>query len=155
MKLISKIFVLIGVFIIVFIFGREYIKEPESKTGKPVIEQKKEEPRKEQEYVSLILNFGDSDIKKFNNIVLRDNFTVFDILKEIIAANNINFDYKDYGGDMGVFVNAIGEKTNNFNSGYYWQYWINGQYSKVGASSYKLKAGDVVEWKYAKSELIK
>ncbi len=143
MKLISKIFVLIGVFIIVFIFGREYIKEPESKAGKPVIEQKKEEPR--QEYISLILNFGDSDVKRFNNVVLKDNFTVFDILKEIIAANNINFDYKDYGGDMGVFVNGIGEKTNDFDSGYYWQYCINGQYSKVGASSYKLKASDVVD----------
>ena len=53
---------------------------------------------------------------------------------------------KDYG-QLGVLVNGIGDQFNG-QDGRYWQYWLNGAYSLIGADKQILKANDVVEWKF-------
>ena len=89
----------------------------------------------------------------FSDVAIGDDSSVFEILQKIASENNIELNYKDYGGDMGVFIESINGKQNDFDSGYYWQYWVNGQYAKVGASSYELQDGDVVEWKYVEGQM--
>jgi len=41
----------------------------------------------------------------------------------------------------------------NGEDGKYWQYFVNGEYAKVGVSQYGLKAGDAVEWKFTDNKL--
>lgn len=149
MKFIAKIIIAIAVFVIGFTAGRQYAIAPERQAGQPIDGQQKQE----QKYVNLMLDFGDGDIKAFNDIAIGDNASVFEILQKAASENSMELNYKDYGGDLGIFIESIGGKTNNFNSGYYWQYWVNGLYAKVGAGSYKLQDGDVVEWKYTKGQI--
>ncbi|MBU3906136.1 DUF4430 domain-containing protein [Patescibacteria group bacterium] len=145
----AKIIILIAVFFTGFIFGQQYAAEPAVQDSQPIVCQQEQE----QEYASLIFDFGDEDIKTFSDIAIGDNDSVFEVLQKAVSENNIELNYKDYGGDMGVFIESINGKRNDFDSGYYWQYWVNGQYAKVGASSYELQNGDVVEWKYAEGQI--
>lgn len=65
--------------------------------------------------------------------------TAYDVLS---ATHKV--EAKDYGA-MGKFVQSIdGVKAG---SGHFWEFWINGKSSNVGASSYKLQNGDKLEWK--------
>jgi hypothetical protein len=54
---------------------------------------------------------------------------------------------KDYGPGMGEFVESIDGVTPD--SKHYWEFFVNGKSSNVGASSYILKNGDSLEWKIA------
>jgi ABC-type enterochelin transport system substrate-binding protein len=48
-------------------------------------------------------------------------------------------------GSMGSFVSSIdGQKPD---SKHFWEFFVNGKSSNVGASSYILKDGDKIEWK--------
>jgi hypothetical protein len=51
---------------------------------------------------------------------------------------------KDYGS-MGKFVESIDDISPD--SKHFWEFFVNGKSSNVGASSYVLKAGDKIEWK--------
>lgn len=65
--------------------------------------------------------------------------TALDILQ---ASHKV--ETKDYGS-MGQFVVSIdGVKTD---SRHFWEFFVNGKSSNVGASGYKLQADDKIEWK--------
>lgn len=149
MKIIAKIIIIITVFIFGFAIGQRYVIAPSQKANLSTNNQQTQE----EKTANLMLDFGNGDIKAFNNIVIKDGATTFELVKEITSENNIEFGYKDYGGDLGVLVESIGEKKNNFDAGYYWQYWVNNDYAKVGAGVYKLKNNDIVEWKYTKGQI--
>jgi len=103
--------------------------------------------------VNLKIDFGSDRNETYDNIYISATGSVYDLLKAIEKSNNVIIGVKDYGGDMGVLVEAIGGITNDPKTGTYWQYWVNGQYAKVGASTYQLKSGDEVEWKFLKSQI--
>lgn len=79
------------------------------------------------------------------------NETLFDLTKQLITANNLKFDYKDYG-DMGFLVTQIGDKINGQDSKY-WQYWVNNEQVQTAANKYQVKSGDVILWRFAESKL--
>ena len=83
---------------------------------------------------------------------LQENFTagtnLLDALKSATKREGIEIKVKEYLG-MGSLVESLGG-TKNGTDGKYWQFWVNGQYSNVGASSYVIKQGDVIEWKFTK-----
>lgn len=85
---------------------------------------------------------------------LQEEFNVganlFDILKAVAVAEGIEIKFKEYQG-MGFLVDSIGGDKNG-TGGKYWQFWINGKYATVGASSYKVQPGDVIEWKFTKDQ---
>jgi hypothetical protein len=105
------------------------------------------EPVIVQKVVSLVIDFGDNNIKSFDNIEINDNTTVFDILKKITTENNLDLKYSQSGG-LGAFIESINGSKNNFKENKFWQYWVNNKFALVGAGGYVLKDGDVVEWKY-------
>lgn len=149
MKIIAKIIIIIAVFVFGFVLGQKYTVAPSEKVDLSTDNQQIQEERT----ANLMFDFGDGDIKAFNNIIVNDGETIFDLVKEVAAKNNIKLGYKDYGGDLGVLIESIGEKKNNFDAGYYWQYWANNDYAKVGAGTYKLNDGDIIEWKYTKGQI--
>ncbi len=69
----------------------------------------------------------------------KESQTAYDVLT---ATHKV--EARDYGA-MGKFVQSIdGVKAD---SGHFWEFWLNGKSSNVGASSYKLQNGDKLEWK--------
>lgn len=55
---------------------------------------------------------------------------------------------KDFGGELGVFVEAINGIRNDAASSKYWTLYINGERSNVGASLEIVQPGDTVTWKF-------
>ena len=60
----------------------------------------------------------------------------------------ITFTDKNYIG-MGEFIVSINGIENN--SDMSWIYYVNNKEASVGISNYKINGGDVVSWKYEKS----
>ena len=52
---------------------------------------------------------------------------------------------KDYGAGMGEFVQSIDGVAPD--SKHFWEFYVNGKSSNIGASSYKMQDGDKIEWK--------
>ncbi|MCK4554568.1 DUF4430 domain-containing protein [Candidatus Parcubacteria bacterium] len=148
MKFLAKIIIIAFVFLVGFYFGQQYRETAGLQNKEPVAV----EQSSEQINVSLMLDFGDGRIKTFNNIALNNQATVFELLEKITAENDLEFKYKDYGGDMGAMIELIGEPANDSKTDCYWQFWVNNEYALVGASNYGLQDGDVVEWKYIKGQ---
>ncbi|MFX0080294.1 MAG: DUF4430 domain-containing protein [Candidatus Hodarchaeota archaeon] len=95
------------------------------------------EPLREVQNITLIVDYGNGTIKTLENFELTDyNTTAFDAL-----INWCEVEYKDYG-EMGILVEEIDGIRGN------WRYSINGDYPGVSSNKYNLKNGDSVEWVY-------
>jgi Domain of unknown function (DUF4430) len=57
---------------------------------------------------------------------------------------------KEYVG-LGTLIEQIGAYKNGTDNKY-WQYYVNGKLAMIGAGSYVIQAGDVIEWKFATPE---
>jgi len=143
MKLLFKILILVAVFCGGLYLGVNKVLAP-TVPSRQVIN---------QEQISLMIDYGNGQVQTFGSLALNaETGTVFKLLEKIAEVNNLEFKYKDYG-DLGVFVESINGFINNGPADRYWQYWVNNEYAKVGASQQVLKSGDVVEWKYTKGQI--
>ncbi|MFH1428101.1 MAG: DUF4430 domain-containing protein [Patescibacteria group bacterium] len=149
MKIIAKVIIFILLVIIGFYVFNRYIARPDLAYNENVDKNQEQG----QIRINLIIDFGKSDEKSFNDIVINSDSTVFDVLEKITSENNIKLEYKDYGSGTGVFIESINEVANDFKANSFWQYWVNNEYAPVGASSYQLKDGDIVEWKYVEGQI--
>ena len=147
MKLIAKIIIVGAIFFAGFYFGQQQAWSPSN--GGFLLNNR--EPAAEIQ-ARLTIAAGDSEPLIFDNITLANKATAFDLLKKVTEENNIELGYKDYGGELGVLVESIDGVKNDTGANTYWQYWVNGEFAQVGASSYVLADGDKVEWRYATSE---
>lgn len=143
MKILAKIVLVIAIFFAGFYVGGQPALSPSNGSDKAV--------EQGTSQVSVMFDYGDGTLTTVKNIDITSTSTVFDVLKHVTAEEKIDFKYKEYG-DLGVMVDSIGDKTNNFAADQYWQFWVNNAYSTAGASLYRLKAGDVIEWKYIKGQ---
>jgi len=60
------------------------------------------------------------------------------------------FKTKTFSG-LGEFVEEINGLKNNPQENKYWIYYLNGKSAKLGISTQVVKPGDVIEWKFEKS----
>jgi len=103
--------------------------------------------------VSIMFDFGDGTVKTFSEISLpKESSTVFDILSVLSAEKKIDLAYKDYSGDLGVFIQSINSVPSEGNTDKWWQFWVNNNYSLVGVSGYNVNSGDVIEFKFTKGQ---
>ncbi len=121
------------------------------KIGQSSIEDKESQKVQVGITVNLELDFGNGNIKAFDDIKLEEGKTVFDLLKKVTQENNLEFSFKEYPG-LGVFVESIDGISNDAKINKWWQYWVNGEYAQAGASIYKFKNSDLIEWKYVKNQ---
>lgn len=86
---------------------------------------------------------------KFN-----DGDTLINAVDKLTLASDQPFLYtsKEYAG-MGVMIQSINGIKNNPQTNEYWIYYINGASAKIGISNYKLKSGDLIEWKFTTSTM--
>lgn len=147
MNTLAKIIIITAVFLAGFYFGQRQAVAPADPAENPAAPEMAGQEAGEIITVSQFINYGEERITSFENLAVTAPKSVFDLLEETTAAHDIELQYKDYGGDLGAMVEAIGTAANDFSAGRYWQYWLNGEYALVGASAQALKDGDMVEWK--------
>lgn len=96
-------------------------------------------PPYSQGYVIVTENVAGSTVNN-GYVQLLQSATVYDILtiSHKVTATS-------YGSGMGEFVQSIDGITPD--SKHFWELYINGKSSNVGASTYVLKDGDIIEWK--------
>ncbi|MFH1089367.1 MAG: DUF4430 domain-containing protein [Candidatus Uhrbacteria bacterium] len=103
--------------------------------------------------VSVMFDFGDGTVKTFTDIeIKKDKITLAEVLSVLYMEDKIDLDYTDYGGDLGIFIQAIDSVPGEGASDKWWQFWVNNVYSTSGVSSYYLNSGDVIEFKFTKGQ---
>jgi len=144
MKIIKYIIVALVFLAIGFWLGQSYQALP---AEQPLanIQSEQNQPSKINNLI-LVLRFSDTDVREIQNLTSQEGQTVLDLLAKTAQENELIFKTQDYG-DLGKLVTQIGDKINGQNNKY-WQYWVNGEFAKVGAGQYQLKAGDRIEWKF-------
>ena len=95
---------------------------------------------------SLMIDYGDGLVRVYPDITVAVGETMIQLLEKQMGAAKIEFKTKEFTG-LGVMVEAIGSKTNG-DENKYWQYWVNNVSIPYAASSYVVKPGDVIEWKF-------
>jgi len=110
------------------------------------IENKKSAPAVEKIAVAdfkITLEIGD---KKYQAEVKPES-TAYDLMKILQTTRGLKFSAKEYAG-MGALVEEIDGIKNDLKANKFWIFYVNGESSPVGASSYVLKNNDVINWKY-------
>ena len=99
--------------------------------------------------VTYIINKGaEGEINQYQ-VEIKEDSTVFTLLKELRERKDFNITFKEY--DIGVFIESIdGYKNGTDNK--YWQYWVNNMLSEVAADKKKVKNNDKIEWKFEISQ---
>ena len=152
MKFLAKIIIAATIFLLGFYAGQHYIVAPDLPADQIRNREQGNEQTEELISVSLMIDYGNGEVKTFSNVEMESEATVFKLLEKVTRENNIKLGHKDYGNELGVLIESLGEAVNNSQTGHYWQYWVNNSYAQVVASNYQLKKGDIVEWKYIKGQ---
>jgi hypothetical protein len=145
MKLFIRILILIIVFAAGLLVGFGWMQ-------KPAVAPTTSEERGARFSVELMLDYGNGKIQTFNDIDLNPGQTVFNLLEKVTQEHELEFSFKDYGANLGAFIESINKVRNDPVQDMFWHYWVNNHYAQLGASSYQLTDGDVVMWKYTKSQ---
>ena len=74
--------------------------------------------------------------------------TAFDLLEQ--GTNKLGLSLKTKKYDIGIFIEAIGDKENGQEEKY-WLYYHNDQMADIAADKLEIKAGDKIEFKFESS----
>lgn len=83
-------------------------------------------------------------------VTITTDQTVLQVLQSLNTDPQMRLATKAYSG-LGTLVESIAGQTNGTNDEY-WQYKVNGVMPQIGADQNKLKAGDAIEWYFAKPD---
>ena len=101
-----------------------------------------------KEEVVLIINSDEENIKTFE-IDFELGMTAFGLLKNKAEELDLILEAKTY--DIGVLIEAIGNKKNG-DENKYWLYYINDEMPMVAADKKEIKPRDKVEFKFEESK---
>ena len=96
-----------------------------------------------------MIDYGNGTLKTFERS-LSPNETMLQLLTDAAKESGIGLETKNYGS-LGVLVVQIGQMKNG-DGEKYWQYWVNNIAPPLGADKYIVQPGDVIEWKFIKSQ---
>ena len=92
---------------------------------------------------TTIIDFGNGWLVT-NKVSVNESTTPFDTLSETLQKEQLELKTKRY--DFGVFVESVDGFASTADMA--WIYFVNTEPGTVAADQYKLKPGDLVEWKY-------
>ena len=103
--------------------------------------------------VSMLIDNG-REITGYKNLTIPADASVFGLLQNVTASNNITLDFDPASSNSfnSVFIKQIDGRVNG-EFGSFWQYWVDGEQPQVGADKYVLKGGETVLWTFRPSEL--
>ena len=92
-------------------------------------------------------------VKDAKNISVATNLpsSVASIMEQAGANGQMALETKDFGGSLGLFIESINGVKNDPATSTYWQLYINGKKSALGASSVIVNKGDVISWHFEQS----
>jgi hypothetical protein len=96
---------------------------------------------------TVVVNFAGAPAEKptvTNRFAVAAESNAWAAVQQALGASNLT--YKDFGGDLGVFITGfygVEAAGNNF-----WEFRVNGASSEAGVSSYIVKDGDRLEFRY-------
>lgn len=141
MKEKKLIFIFGGILILAIVLGsgsRQSVTPPAQTENSPA----SQSPVSSENRFTLQIDFGGSAEK----ISQSPDFRSGENLLDAMFKTNLKIETKTYAG-----LGSIIESINDFKSGTggkYWQYWVNGKYSQVGVSAYKIQPDDLIEWRF-------
>lgn len=106
------------------------------------------QPQTIEQPVKVVVDYGDTQ-KTETELPVKDGMTAFSALED--AAKTAGAEVATTKYDFGVMVNSVGAYKGG-DDGKYWMYYVNSKVPEVGADQYKVVAGDLVEWKFEKSQ---
>ena len=115
MKILARIVIVLAVFLGGLYAGQSFVFEPKNALDESCFLETKSDVRQ----IGLMLDFGDGEIISFNNIEFIENENVFDLLKRITQNNEVELIYQDHGGNLGVMIESIGGRKNDFSADKY------------------------------------
>jgi len=92
-----------------------------------------------------ILVYDEKKILLYDEKKQTEKNVLIDVLKSLD-----DLDVKTETGAYGEYIVSINDKKQG--DGYFWNYYINGQYAPMGVSSYKIKENDVYTFELEKFE---
>ena len=98
----------------------------------------------------IIINFAGAPSQRQNvsaAFAVPPETKAWEAIKGALGDGNISS--RDFGGSLGIFITGFYGVQAEGN--HYWQLYINGQPSQAGVSSYIVKDGDIIEFRYASS----
>ncbi|HDY72643.1 MAG TPA: DUF4430 domain-containing protein [bacterium] len=139
------IFIGVGIGIMIIVIGWAiFSNEVGRSIPKEEIEILQENIKKE---IVLVIDDGEGDSRTFK-VGFNKGMTAFDALKN--KAKELGLTLKTKTFDIGIMIEAIGNKENG-KEGKYWLYYVNGETPMVAADKKELKPGDKIEFKFEKS----
>lgn len=134
-------FVVIIAIVVGFVLPRVNVPNVDTSISSSVTE--------EIDFQTLSLEFDSGDeILKFNDVEINRGENLFGVLQRVTEQNAVEFSYKDFGGDLGIFIESINNSSQQESKTKWWQYWIDGEYAQVGVLSYQVKSGDNIIFKF-------
>jgi len=95
---------------------------------------------------------GKGTVIAATQVTLQAGDTAWSVLKRTLDARNIQYRYVDNSQYGSVYVQSIdGDGEFDHGQGSGWMYNVNGVYPNVGASTYTVKNGDSIQWRYTKN----
>ena len=82
-------------------------------------------------------------------VKLEGGESVYDVLVEVCKANDIQIESTDTNAYNTAYIEGIAHLYEfDCGSGSGWMYNVNNEFPNVGCSSYEIKPGDVIQWRY-------
>lgn len=146
-KVIVGLVVVVVVVIGIIGLGKGFSKKSPETNLKSSASSNTSQTQSVEQPVKVIVDFGDL-LKTEVELSAKEGMTAFSALEEAAKKDGTEVASTKY--DFGIMVNSIGAYKGG-EDGKYWLYYVNSKVPEVGADQYKIKAGDVVEWKFEKS----
>lgn len=150
----KNIYIIVGLGIIIIVGSWLLFSNNSSQLGveerenSNVLKTAKSKAVEAEKKAKLTISDGEKEPKTFE-VEFVEGETAFDLLKNKTEELNMVLKTKTY--DIGIMIEAIGDKENG-QGGKYWLYYINGETPMVSADKMIIKSGDKIEFKFEKSQ---
>jgi hypothetical protein len=93
--------------------------------------------------VSLHIDYGNGTTSTHTEV---EGLTVLDITESVAIIQ------VDWTGDL-AFVYSINGVSSKEETGLWWQFWVNGEFSSVAANLYEVQDNDTIVWRFTDSQV--
>ncbi|MFX1331402.1 MAG: DUF4430 domain-containing protein [Promethearchaeota archaeon] len=93
--------------------------------------------------VSLHIDYGNGTTSTHTEV---EGLTVLDITESVAIVQ------VDWTGDL-AFVYSINGVSSKEETGLWWQFWVNGEFSSVAANLYEVQENDTIIWRFTDSQV--
>lgn len=145
-KAITGLVIVVVVIAGVWGLSKNFSKKTETNLKSSVVEVT--QPQTIEQPVKVVVDYGDTQ-KTETELSVKSEMTAFSALEQAAKTAGVEVATTQY--DFGVMVNSVGAYKGG-DDGKYWMYYVNSKVPEKGADQYKVGAGDIVEWKFEKSQ---